>query len=84
MVLVDVQAMAEMDLPFREQKLLLTPAREIHVELVIAMDNGETGAFQAYRVQHDNARGPFKGGFRFHPQVSMDDMRRCRFTPLGI
>jgi glutamate dehydrogenase (NAD(P)+) len=70
------QAMAELDYPERVQRLLLTPHREIHVELVITMDNGETGAFNAYRVQHDNSRGPFKGGFRFHPDVNMDDMRR--------
>ena len=39
-------------------------------------DNGEIEIFNAYRVQHDNSRGPFKGGFRFSPQVSMDDVRR--------
>eukprot|EP00884_Botryococcus_braunii_P016571 jgi/Botrbrau1/3598/Bobra.0078s0048.1 len=69
------QAMLELGYEEQVQKLLLTPHREIHAELVITMDNGETGAFNAYRVQHDNARGPFKGGFRFHPEVNMDDMR---------
>ena len=57
----------------------LTPHREIHVELNIVRDNGEIEIFNAYRVQHDNSRGPFKGGFRFSPQVSMDDVRRCVF-----
>ena len=48
-------------------------------------DNGEIEIFNAYRVQHDNSRGPFKGGFRFSPQVSMDDVRRsipCLITIL--
>ena len=55
----------------------LTPHREIHVELNIVRDNGEIEIFNAYRVQHDNSRGPFKGGFRFSPQVTMDEVRRC-------
>ena len=46
------------------------------MELNIVRDNGEIEIFNAYRVQHDNSRGPFKGGFRFSPQVSMDDVRR--------
>lgn len=44
-------------------------------------DNGEIEMFNAYRVQHDNSRGPFKGGFRFSPQVSMDEIRRCVLKP---
>ncbi len=46
------------------------------MELNITRDNGEIEIFNAYRVQHDNSRGPFKGGFRFHQNVSMDDVRR--------
>ena len=60
----------------RLQKLLMTPQRELHVELVITMDSGETGAFNAYRVQHDNSRGPFKGGFQFHPSSDLSNARR--------
>ena len=61
--------------------LQLTPHREIHVELNIVRDNGEIEMFNAYRVQHDNSRGPFKGGFRFSPQVSMDEVRRYTLPP---
>lgn len=61
----------------RLQNLLMTPQRELHVELVITMDSGETGAFNAYRVQHDNSRGPFKGGFQFHPSSDLSTARRC-------
>ena len=39
------------------------------------MDNGEVETFTAYRVQHDNSRGPYKGGLRYHPQVDLDDVR---------
>jgi glutamate dehydrogenase (NAD(P)+) len=73
---VSAQAFQVLDYPERLQKLLLTPARELHVELNITRDNGEIEIFNAYRVQHDNSRGPFKGGFRFHPNVGMDDVRR--------
>lgn len=37
----------------------------------------QVATFNAYRVQHDNSRGPYKGGLRFHPQVDIDDVRRC-------
>ena len=46
------------------------------VELVITKDNGEIETFNAYRVQHSNSRGPYKGGLRYHPQVDLDDVRR--------
>jgi glutamate dehydrogenase/leucine dehydrogenase len=42
----------------------------------IQMDNGKIEVFNAYRVQHNNARGPYKGGLRYHPQVDLDDVRR--------
>ena len=54
---------------------LITPLREIRVELVIRMDNGAIGHFIGYRVQHDNARGPFKGGIRYHPTVDLPETR---------
>jgi hypothetical protein len=46
------------------------------VELVLQMDSGEIEVFNAYRVQHNNSRGPFKGGLRYHQQVDIDDVRR--------
>lgn len=54
---------------------LMTPHREIRVECNIRMDSGKIGTFTGYRVQHDNARGPFKGGLRFHPAVDIDEVR---------
>ena len=40
------------------------------------LDNGEIEVFNAYRVQHNNSRGPYKGGLRYHPEVDIDDVRR--------
>ncbi|GAB4814483.1 hypothetical protein N2152v2_001529 [Parachlorella kessleri] len=68
-------ALQHLEYPERLQKLLLTPEREVSVELAILKDNGEVEVFSAYRVQHDNSRGPYKGGLRYHPQVDIDDVR---------
>jgi glutamate dehydrogenase (NAD(P)+) len=57
------------------ETLLLTPRREVRVELAIRMDDGRIGNFIGYRVQHDNARGPYKGGLRYHPEVDLDEVR---------
>ena len=70
-----MQALQHLEYPDRLQKLLLTPEREVCVELAILRDNGEVATFQAYRVQHDNSRGPYKGGLRYHPAVDLDDVR---------
>jgi glutamate dehydrogenase (NAD(P)+) len=64
-----------LDLSPNMRTLLVTPERELRVEVAIERDNGEIGNFIGYRVQHDNARGPFKGGLRFHPQVDDDEAR---------
>lgn len=55
--------------------ILRTPAREVSCELIIERDNGELASFTGYRVQHDNARGPFKGGIRYHHEVNFDEVR---------
>jgi glutamate dehydrogenase (NAD(P)+) len=59
----------------RTRTMLWTPAREIKVEITIETDQGEIGTFIGYRVQHDNARGPMKGGLRFHPTVDSADVQ---------
>lgn len=50
------------------------PQRIISVALSIKMDNGEVKVFKGYRVQHNNARGPFKGGIRYHSEVNLDEV----------
>ena len=59
-----------------EMRLLLkTPFREIRVEVPVEMDDGSLEIFIGYRVQHSGARGPMKGGLRFHPEVDFDEVR---------
>lgn len=60
----------------KELELLLrTPSRELQCELVVPLDNGGLTSFTGFRVQHDNSRGPFKGGIRFHQEVNLDEVR---------
>ncbi len=59
----------------KTEHMLKTPAREVRVELVITMDDGSLGNFIGYRVQHDNARGPFKGGLRYAPSVNRNEVQ---------
>jgi glutamate dehydrogenase (NAD(P)+) len=58
-----------MDVGERIETLLATPLREVKVQVSIELDSGEIGTFIGYRIQHDNSRGPMKGGLRFHPQL---------------
>ncbi|MBI1736342.1 MAG: glutamate dehydrogenase [Candidatus Rokubacteria bacterium] len=60
-----------MDLSASVEKMLVTPFREIKVDVSIALDNGQLGTFIGYRIQHDRSRGPMKGGLRFHPSVDL-------------
>jgi glutamate dehydrogenase len=55
--------------------LLRSPMREHRVAVPVRMDDGTTKVFEGIRVQHNNARGPFKGGVRFHPLADADDVR---------
>jgi glutamate dehydrogenase len=57
------------------RQLLRAPMREHRVAVPVRMDDGTTNVFEAIRVQHNNARGPFKGGIRFHPSATADDAR---------
>ncbi len=56
-------------------KVLRYPAREIIVHIPVAMDDGRIEVFTGYRVQHSVARGPAKGGIRYSPDVSLDEVR---------
>lgn len=57
------------------RKILLTPRRELRVELIITKDDGSIGHYIGYRVQHDDTLGPYKGGLRYHPGVDIDHVR---------
>ncbi len=54
---------------------LRVPERFLEVALPVRMDDGTTKVFTGFRSQHNNARGPYKGGIRFHPNVSADEVR---------
>ncbi|XP_057548219.1 glutamate dehydrogenase B [Amaranthus tricolor] len=56
------------------EKSLLIPFREIKVECTIPKDDGSLASFVGFRVQHDNSRGPMKGGIRYHPEVDPDEV----------
>jgi glutamate dehydrogenase (NAD(P)+) len=55
--------------------ILAQPQSEIMVHFPVKMDDGEYKLFKGYRVQHNNALGPYKGGLRFHPDVHLDDVK---------
>jgi glutamate dehydrogenase (NAD(P)+) len=57
------------------REMLRWPMREYHLRLPIRMDDGSIRVFQGFRVQHNDARGPNKGGLRFHPAETIDTVR---------
>ena len=57
------------------RKLLRRPLREHHVSIPVRMDDGTHEVFQGFRIQHNDARGPGKGGIRFHPLETVDTVR---------
>jgi glutamate dehydrogenase (NAD(P)+) len=63
----------ELDQGTRE--LLRNPMREYHFNIPVRMDDGIVKVFRGFRVQHNDARGPAKGGIRFHPQETIDTVR---------
>ena len=69
------QAFDTLGLDETMRTVLLTPGRELRVELIITKDDGSIGHFIGYRVQHDDTLGPCKGGLRYHPAVDIDHVR---------
>jgi glutamate dehydrogenase (NAD(P)+) len=56
------------------RRILTTPFREVQVEVPVRMDDGRIEVFTGYRIQHNGARGPCKGGVRFHPEADHDEI----------
>lgn len=71
--LKEVTKYIEVDKWILEQ--LMTPDRVIRVDLKVKMDNGKTRIFKAFRSQHNNAVGPYKGGIRFHQRVTENEVK---------
>jgi glutamate dehydrogenase/leucine dehydrogenase len=57
------------------RQVLRTPRRVLEVAVPVKLDNGQVKVFSGYRVQHNIARGPSKGGLRFHPNLTLDDVK---------
>jgi glutamate dehydrogenase (NAD(P)+) len=57
------------------RKVLSTSYRELRVQLPLHRDDGTLEVYSGYRVQHNGARGPYKGGVRYHPEVDLDEVR---------
>ncbi len=64
-----------LELNHAARDLLRTPIREYHFSIPVRMDDGSTNIYRAFRIQHNDARGPCKGGMRFHPLGTVDTMR---------
>ena len=69
------RAADQLDLSDNMRRLLLTAKREVQVQIPVEMDSGDVATFMGYRVQHNSARGPMKGGLRYHPQVDLEEVR---------
>jgi len=69
------EAAEKLELDAATHDLLRWPLRELHVTLPVKMDNGSTRIFHGFRVQYNDARGPTKGGIRFHPDETIDTVR---------
>src|SRR3954452_15421320 len=69
------QAMDRLGLEHEVQEVLRAPQQEVHVRLPVKLSGGRLRVFNGYRVQHNNVRGPFKGGLRYHPEVDLDEVR---------
>ena len=63
------------ELPRHIADILSQPKNELIVHFPVRMDNGEMQLFKGYRIQHNNIRGPYKGGIRYHESVTLDDVK---------
>ena len=68
-------AAARLGLDAGTSRMLCEPWRDLRVSLPVRMDDGRIEVFTGYRVQHNGARGPYKGGLRFHPMADEDEVR---------
>jgi glutamate dehydrogenase (NAD(P)+) len=69
------QACEQLRLPDDLREVLRTPYREVTVQVPVRLSDGKIHVFFGYRVQHNGARGPYKGGVRYHPEVDLDAVR---------
>jgi len=68
-------ATERLELPDDLRTVFWTPYREVTVQIPVKLADGKVHVFSGYRIQHNGARGPYKGGIRFHPEVDVDEVR---------
>lgn len=69
------EAANQLDLSEGLREMLVNPWRELQVQIPVRMDNGDIHVFTGFRVQHNGARGPYKGGVRYHPDADLQEVR---------
>ena len=69
------EAAQTLDLDAELYAILTTPYREIAVQVPVRLDDGDLIVVRGYRVQHNGARGPYKGGIRYHPSADLNEVR---------
>ena len=69
------QAVERLELADDIRTVFWTPYREVTVQIPVKLSDGRIHTFSGYRIQHNGARGPYKGGIRFHPEVDIDEVR---------
>lgn len=73
------RVLSPLDVSAEEVRRLQTPDRVIAGEIPVELDSGRTAKFKAFRVQFNNTLGPYKGGIRFHPKVSLSEVKALAF-----
>ena len=68
-------AVERLQLPDDVRTVFWTPYREVTVQIPVRLSDGKIHTFSGYRIQHNGARGPYKGGIRYHPEVDVDEVR---------
>ena len=69
------RAVDRLELPDDLRTVFWSPYREVTVQIPVKLSDGKIHTFSGYRIQHNGARGPYKGGIRFHPEVDVDEVR---------
>ena len=69
------RAVERLELPDDLRTVFWSSYREVTVQIPVRLEDGKIHTFDGYRIQHNGARGPYKGGIRFHPEVDIDEVR---------
>lgn len=73
------RAVAVKEFPEAFLRIISRPDREIRIAIPVVMDSGELRIFEGYRVEHNNALGPYKGGIRYHQDTDINEVRALAF-----